>query len=58
MWPSDDVLPNTSDFKATALDYYGQVVSLAKDVLKVLALTLDLEEGWFHDYLSGAVATM
>lgn len=58
MWPSDEVLPNVSDFKATALDYYAQVVSLAKDILKVLALTLDLDEGWFDDYVRGAVATM
>jgi isopenicillin N synthase-like dioxygenase len=58
MWPSEDVLPNVSDFKATALDYYSQVVSLAKDILKVLALTLDLEESYFDDYAHDAVATM
>jgi isopenicillin N synthase-like dioxygenase len=58
MWPSEDDLPNVSDFKATALDYYSQVGSLAKDILKVLALTLDLEESWFDDFVSGAVATM
>lgn len=58
IWPSASDLPDVDDFKATALDYYGQVVSLAKDLLKVLALTLDLDEGYFNNYVEGAVATM
>ncbi|KAF3050254.1 hypothetical protein E8E11_003890 [Didymella keratinophila] len=58
MWPSKEIVPDVDDFKSTALDYYGQVVDLAKDILKVLALTLDLEESWFDDFSSGAVATM
>ena len=58
MWPPEDILPNVADFKATALEYYSQVVSLAKDILKVLALTLDLEKGWFNDFAKEAVATM
>ena len=58
MWPSSSVLPNVEDFKSTSFDYYSHVVSLAKDILKVLALTLDLEEGWFDDFVEGAVATM
>jgi isopenicillin N synthase-like dioxygenase len=58
MWPSEDILPDVSDFKDTAMEYYAQVVSLAKDILKVLALTLDLEESWFDDFASGPIATM
>jgi isopenicillin N synthase-like dioxygenase len=58
MWPSSTDLPDVADFKATALDYYGRVVSLAKDILKVLALTLDLEESYFDNFVEGAVATM
>lgn len=58
MWPSTDVLPDVQDFKATALDYYAQVVSLAKDILKVLALTLELGENYFDEFAEGAVATM
>lgn len=34
------------------------MVALAKDILKVLALTLDLEENWFDEFTEGAVATM
>ncbi|KAF2636573.1 Clavaminate synthase-like protein [Massarina eburnea CBS 473.64] len=58
MWPSASVLPGVEDFKATAMAYYHQVVALAKDILKVLALTLDLEESWFDEFTTGAIATM
>ncbi|KAF2257710.1 Clavaminate synthase-like protein [Lojkania enalia] len=58
MWPDASIMPNVEDFKSTALDYYSQVVALAKDILKVLALTLDLDEGWFNEFATGAVATM
>ncbi|KAF2682003.1 Clavaminate synthase-like protein [Lentithecium fluviatile CBS 122367] len=58
MWPSLEHMPDVEDFKATALDYYHRVVDLAKDILKVLALTLDLEENWFHAFTEDAVATM
>ncbi|KAF2705087.1 Clavaminate synthase-like protein [Pleomassaria siparia CBS 279.74] len=58
MWPSPTTLPDVDDFKATALEYYSKVVALAKDILKVLALTLDLDETWFDEFAEGAVATM
>lgn len=58
IWPSDSSLPDVQDFKNTSLEYYAQVVQLAKDILKVLALTLDLSEDYFDDFASGAVATM
>ncbi|OAG09084.1 hyoscyamine 6-dioxygenase [Paraphaeosphaeria sporulosa] len=58
MWPSPSTLPEVADFQKTALAYYYQVVDLAKDILKVLAQTLDLEESWFDEFSEGAVATM
>ncbi|KAJ4288058.1 hypothetical protein N0V90_012075 [Kalmusia sp. IMI 367209] len=58
MWPSPSVLPDVADFKKTSLEYYYKVVDLAKDILKVLAQTLDLEESWFDEFAEGAVATM
>ncbi|KAI8940496.1 hypothetical protein NX059_004176 [Plenodomus lindquistii] len=58
MWPSPAIMPNVDDFRATALDYFSRVVALAKDILKVLALTLELDEGYFDDYATDAVATM
>lgn len=58
MWPSTASLPSVQDFKDTSLEYYARVVDLAKDILKVLALTLDLEETYFDAFATGAVATM
>lgn len=47
-----------SEFKETTTSYYNIVVSLAKDILKVLALILDLDENWFDGFTTDAVATM
>ncbi|KAF2442348.1 Clavaminate synthase-like protein [Karstenula rhodostoma CBS 690.94] len=58
MWPSPTTLPDVDDFQKTSLDYYYQVVDLAKDIMKVLAQTLDLDESWFDGFVDGAVATM
>lgn len=58
MWPSSDTLPDVEDFQKVALEYYYKVVDLAKDILKVLAQTLDLEENYFDEFTAGAVATM
>jgi isopenicillin N synthase-like dioxygenase len=55
-WPT--TLPNISKFKTTTMEYYMHVCALARDVLKVLALTLDLDEGYFDAFADGAVATM
>jgi isopenicillin N synthase-like dioxygenase len=56
VWPN--ALPDVEDFKKTTQAYYDAAVALAKDILKVLALTLDLSEDFFNDYAEGAVATM
>lgn len=56
VWPT--TLPNVDDFKSTTTEYYSSGVSLAKDILRVLALTLDLEEKFFDDYAENAVATL
>lgn len=58
MWPSSDTLPDVENFQKVALEYYYKVVDLAKDILKVLAQTLDLEENYFDEFTAGAVATM
>ncbi|KAF2653695.1 Clavaminate synthase-like protein [Lophiostoma macrostomum CBS 122681] len=63
MWPapcSSLTASDVEDFKTTALEYYTKVCALAQDILKVLALTLDLEESWFdtNGFTHGAVATM
>ncbi|PSS25662.1 hypothetical protein M430DRAFT_134306 [Amorphotheca resinae ATCC 22711] len=44
IWPRDEVLPG---FKATFLDYYGQILDLGRDLLRVFALALALPEDHF-----------
>jgi isopenicillin N synthase-like dioxygenase len=45
-------------FKADTMNYYRQTVALASDLLRVLALSLDLKEDYFSQFIDGAVATM
>lgn len=45
-------------FKSSTMDYYNATLSLASDLLKVIALSLDLEENFFSKFEDGAVATM
>jgi len=56
IWPES--LEGIDDFKKTTSEYYNEVCKLAKDVLAVLALSLDLAENYFDGFTSGAVATM
>lgn len=46
------------EFAHNTMAYYKSTVSLATDLLKVLALSLDLEEDYFAKFMEGAVATM
>lgn len=46
------------EFREATMAYYKSTVSLASDLLKVLALSLDLEEDYFVKFMEGAVATM
>jgi isopenicillin N synthase-like dioxygenase len=57
-WPTSLPPPTLEEFKATSMDYYHRVCSLAKDILAVLAMTLDLKEDYFEQFTDGAVATM
>ncbi|KAL1637204.1 hypothetical protein SLS56_000863 [Neofusicoccum ribis] len=57
-WPSSGTVHDVEDFKRTCLDYYYSVVALAKDILKVIALCLDLPEDYFREFSQDAVATM
>ncbi|KAK2810573.1 hypothetical protein FQN50_002830 [Emmonsiellopsis sp. PD_5] len=55
-WPED--IADLAEFKQTSMDYYHAVFEQAKDILRVLALTLGLDEGFFDSFTEGAVATM
>ena len=56
VWPES--MEGVDDFKQTTMEYYQETCKLAKDILKVLALTLELPETYFDEFTSGAVATM
>ncbi|KAL3465226.1 hypothetical protein BJX64DRAFT_285769 [Aspergillus heterothallicus] len=55
-WPA--TVADAAEFRATAMEYYRAVYELAKDVLAVLALTLDVAETFFDPLTAGGVATM
>ncbi len=56
IWPES--MPGVDEFKATSMAYYTAVCALAKDILGVLAATLDLPESYFEDFVRDSVATM
>lgn len=51
-------MPTAEKFKQTSMAYYSIVCSLARDILGVIALTLDLPETYFNEFTKDAVATM
>ena len=55
-WP--ETVEDPEEFRKTTMEYYCAAFELAKDVLKVLALSLDLEESYFDEFADGGVATM
>lgn len=56
LWPEQ--MPNVEEFKQVAMDYYHAMHVLAKDVLTVIAQTLDLEPSYFQEFTTDAVATL
>lgn len=56
-WP-DGLGAALEEFRTSTMQYYHQTLNLASDLLRVLALSLDLEEGFFTQFAEGAVATM
>lgn len=45
-------------FRSTTMTYYDSTLRLASHLMKALALSLDLDENFFEDFLDGTVATM
>jgi len=56
VWPSS--VQNAHEFQATSMEYYKAMHALARDILIVLAQTLDLDERYFAEFTTGAVATL
>jgi isopenicillin N synthase-like dioxygenase len=58
VWPESTDTLNAEDFKSITMEYYSHVVALAKDILVVLAATLDLPESYFDGFVKDSVATL
>ena len=56
MWPQS--IENLEEFKSTCTDYYHAVVSLANDVLSILAMTLDLDPAFFKPVMEKTCSTV
>ncbi|KAH8434907.1 uncharacterized protein LDX57_012538 [Aspergillus melleus] len=54
-WPSDELVPG---FRETYLQYFSQVLDLGRRMMRIFALALDLEEGFFDDKTKYPGATM
>lgn len=57
-WPESLGDDGLASFKSGTMTYYNSTLSLASDLLRVIALSLDLEESYFDQFMDGAVATM
>ena len=55
-WPEG--LKDVEKFKTVSLDYYKAMHALARDVLVVIAQTLDLDSTYFEKFTTDAVATL
>jgi isopenicillin N synthase-like dioxygenase len=56
IWPSG--LQHGKAWAETSMQYYHAMHALARDVLTVLAQTLDLDAGYFDKFTTDAVATL
>lgn len=56
LWP--EALDDLEEFKRTTMEYYDAVFQLAKDIIALLALTMNGDGGLFAPYTDGAVATL
>ncbi|KAK7414577.1 hypothetical protein QQX98_006605 [Neonectria punicea] len=56
-WP-EGLGEDLQSFRASSMEYYSSTLNLAADLMRVLALSLDLEETYFSKFMDGAVATM
>ncbi|KAF7189190.1 2-oxoglutarate-Fe(II) type oxidoreductase hxnY [Pseudocercospora fuligena] len=57
-WPTSSSTFNAEKFRHVSMEYYTHMHTLAREVLSVIALTLDLPEDYFQTFTTGAVATL
>lgn len=56
-WP-EGLGSDLQSFRDSSMEYYSSALKLASDLMRVIALSLDLEETYFSKFMDGAVATM
>lgn len=49
LWPNEDVLPG---FKETYLRYFHACLNLSRRLMRIFALFLDLDEGYFDEFVT------
>lgn len=55
-WP--DSVKDVERFRAVSMEYYNAMHGLARDILAVIAQTLDLDSTYFQEFTTNAVATL
>jgi isopenicillin N synthase-like dioxygenase len=55
-WPESMV--HAGEFRKVSMEYYNHMHALARDVLSVIAQTLQLPDDYFKAFTTGAVATL
>lgn len=53
-----ETISDPAEFKTVVDTYFHTILSMAKDILRALALTLDLPEDWFAGFTTGGVGTL
>lgn len=48
VWPEN--MPDRAEFERCCMEYYNALMDLSKEILKALALTLDLDENFFQEF--------
>ncbi|TDZ19319.1 2-oxoglutarate-Fe(II) type oxidoreductase hxnY [Colletotrichum orbiculare MAFF 240422] len=56
-WP-EGLGGDLQGFRTASMEYYASALGLASDLMGALALSLGLDEGYFAEFMDGAVATM
>ncbi|EFX04999.1 2og-Fe oxygenase family protein [Grosmannia clavigera kw1407] len=56
-WPAA-LGADLASFQSASMNYYQSALGLAADLLRALALSMDLPEDYFGQFMQGAVATM
>ncbi|KAK5046615.1 hypothetical protein LTR84_007376 [Exophiala bonariae] len=56
LWP--DNVKDVQRFKSVSMEYYNAMHALARDILSIIAQTLELDASYFKEFTTDAVATL